>query len=83
MIFSVGVCFGQVETILVKPFQTDLNYSATEDWSAVSRNPNAQLNKMFLFIGETGSSSSSDYNVLRIHSANLGFDFMVKLRIRD
>lgn len=69
-------CFGQVQTYYVKPVQTDPNYAPTEDSSAVSRNTRFQLNKLFLFIGGTGSSSSTDYNALRLHSANLGFDFI-------
>lgn len=69
-------CFGQVETDYVKPVQTDPNYSSSEDSSTVSRTTNGQQNKMFLFIGGTNSSSSSDYNALRLHSADLGFDFI-------
>jgi hypothetical protein len=71
-----GFCHGQVQTRFVKPIQTDPNYALTEDSSAVSRNTNFQLNKLFLFIGGTGSSSSTAYNALRFHSANLGFDFI-------
>lgn len=69
-------CFGQVQTYYVKPVQTDPNYAPTEDSNAISRNASFQLNKLFLFIGGTGSSSSTDYNALRLHSANLGFDFI-------
>lgn len=66
----------QVQTIFVKPAQTDTSYSTSEDSSAVSVNSSFQLNKLFLFFGGTGSSSSTDYNALRLHSANLGFDFI-------
>ncbi|HMT76681.1 MAG TPA: T9SS type A sorting domain-containing protein [Saprospiraceae bacterium] len=69
-------CFGQVQTYFVKPNQTDLNYAAAQDSSAVSRNTSFQLNKLFLFIGGTGSSSSTDYIALRLHSSILGFDFI-------
>lgn len=69
-------CYGQVQTYYVKPIQTDPNYAPTEDSSAISRNTGFQLNKLFLFIGGTNSSSSTDYNALRLHSANLGFDFI-------
>ena len=73
---TTSVCIGQVQTRYVKPILTDPNYLPAEDSSAVSRNTNFQLNKLFLFIGGTGSSSSSDYNALRLHAANLGFDFI-------
>ena len=68
--------FGQTHTYYVKPIHTDTGYVSTEDSSAVSRNTSFQLNKLFLFIGGTGSSSSKDYNALRLHAANLGFDFI-------
>lgn len=71
-----GFCFGQVQTYYVKPIQTDLNYAPAEDSSSISINPGFQTNKLFLFFGGTGSSSSADYNALRLHAANLGFDFI-------
>jgi hypothetical protein len=70
---STSVCFAQVQTFYVKPIQTDINYSPTEDSNSVSFNPNIQMNKLFLFIGGTGSSSSTDYVALRLHAANLGY----------
>ena len=69
-------CLGQVQTNYISPVQTDPNYSSNEDSSAVSWNDGAQQNKLFLFIGGTNSSSSTDYNALRLHAANLGFDFI-------
>ena len=69
-------CLGQVQTNYISPVQTDPNYSSNEDSSAVSRNTGTQQNKLFLFIGGTNSSSSTDYNALRLHAANLGFDFI-------
>ncbi len=76
MLFSIGICYGQVQTYYVKPVLTDVNYSPTEDSSAISINTTSPVNKLFLFIGGTGSSSSKDYNALRLHAANLGFDFI-------
>jgi hypothetical protein len=73
---TTSFCFGQVQTKYIKPIQTNPGYAPTEDSSAVSRNTSFQLNKLFLFFGGTGSSSSTDYNALRLHSANLGFDFI-------
>lgn len=69
-------CFGQVKTNYIKPIQTDINYSSSEDSSAVSRNSSIQLNKLFLFIGGTNSNSSNNYNALRLHAASIGFDFI-------
>lgn len=74
--FITSLCFGQVQTYYVRPVQTDINYTPTEDSSAISRNTSFQMNKLFLFIGGTNSSSSTDYNAIRIHSADLGFDFI-------
>jgi hypothetical protein len=71
--FTTSVCFAQVQTFYVKPIQTDINYSPTEDSSSVSYNPSIQTNKLFLFIGGTGSSSSTDYVALRLHAAKLGY----------
>lgn len=69
-------CFGQTQTYYVKPVDTDLGYNASEDSSAISINTGFQVNKLFLFIGGTNSSSSTDYNALRLHAANLGYDFI-------
>jgi hypothetical protein len=73
LVLSTSVCFAQVQTFYVKPIQTDINYSPTEDSSSVSFNTSIQTNKLFLFIGGTGSSSSADYAALRLHAANLGY----------
>ncbi|MCA0430460.1 MAG: T9SS type A sorting domain-containing protein [Bacteroidetes bacterium] len=73
---KTSIFFGQVQTKYVKPILTHTSYGSSEDSSAISRNTSFQLNKLFLFIGGTGSSSSTDYNALRLHSANLGFDFI-------
>jgi hypothetical protein len=69
-------CFGQVQTYYVSPSQTDVNYAPDEDSSAISINSSFQLNKLFLFFGGTGGSSSSGNTALRLFSANLGFDFI-------
>lgn len=76
VILMAGCCLGQVQTIHVRPVQTDPGYAATEDSSAVSWNTGSPPDKLFLFLGGTGSSSSSDYNALRLLSAGLGFDFI-------
>ena len=76
LFLSSLVCYGQVQTYYIKPNQTDSNYAAMEDSSAISINSNTKVNKLFLFLGGTKSSSSKDYNALRLHAANLGFDFI-------
>lgn len=76
LILMAGSCLCQVQTIHVRPDQTDPGYDAAEDSSAVSWNMGSQLDKVFLFLGGTGSSSSLDYNALRLHAAGLGFDFI-------
>lgn len=76
MLFSIGICYSQVQTYYVRPVLTDVNYSPMEDSSAISINTTSPVNKLFLFIGGTGSSSSKDYNALRLHAANLGFHFI-------
>lgn len=76
LLLSTSVCTAQVQTYYVEPIETDPNYAAAEDSSAVSRNSDLQLNKLFLFIGGTNNSSSIAYNALRLHSADLGFDFI-------
>ena len=70
------ICYGQVTTYYVQPIQTDASYSSTEDSSAISINSTTSINKLFLFIGGTNSSSSKDYNALRLHTAKLGIDFI-------
>lgn len=71
---TTSLCFAQVQTFYVRPVQTDSNYDPAEDSSAVSRNTGFQVNKLYLFMGGSNSSSSVDYNGLRLHAANLGYD---------
>jgi len=75
-IYSAACCLGQVSTYFVQPEETDSGYSAAEDSMAISIKPGAQLNKLYLFIGGTRSSSSEAYTGLRLHAASLGFDFV-------
>lgn len=76
LVITAACCAAQVQTYYIRPVQTDPGYDPTEDSSAVSRNTTSQVNKLFLFIGGTGSSSSTSYNALRLLSAGLGFDFI-------
>ncbi|MCB9165503.1 MAG: hypothetical protein H6592_13905 [Flavobacteriales bacterium] len=70
------VCEAQVETFFVRPVQTHPGYDPLEDSSAVSRNTQMQDGRLFLFIGGTWSSSSTEYNALRLFSAGIGLDFI-------
>ena len=72
--FAATTCCAQVETYHVRPVQTHPGYDPAEDSSAVSRNTVLQVDKLFLFLGGTGSSSSSAYGALRLFAAGLGFD---------
>lgn len=74
--FASSGCFGQVQSYYVTPFQTDINYATDQDSSTISINTGTQQGKLYLFLGGTGSSSSSDYNAVRLHAANLGFHFI-------
>lgn len=76
LILHTAFVFGKIETYYVKPIQTDPNYSPDGDSSTISRNTNIQLNKLYVFFGGTNSSSSGDYNAIRIHAAGMGYDFI-------
>jgi hypothetical protein len=52
MLFSIGICYSQVQTYYVKPVLTDVNYSPTEDSSAISINTTSPVNKLFLLLAE-------------------------------
>lgn len=74
LILSFFKVNGQIETFYIKPNQTNSNYSINEDSSSISINSTLHLNKLFLFFGGTGSSSSKDYSALRLYATNLGYD---------
>jgi hypothetical protein len=60
-------------SVLVKPMETDNNYSATEESHYVVRNNKTHLNKLLLFIG--GSYSvPKNYNAVCDHGATIGLD---------
>lgn len=76
LLLSVQLSFTQIESYYVKPILTDPNYANNEDSSTICRNLNFHQNKLYLFIGGTGSSSSNSYIGLMEHAAELGFDFI-------
>lgn len=73
LLVSANVCNSQINTFFVQPNETDINYVAGQDSSLVVRNTSINLNKLFLFIGGTGSHSSQ-YQTISNFAGNLGFD---------
>lgn len=71
-----AACAAQVQTFHVRPVATHPDYDPLEDSSAVSYNMGSQQGRLFLFLGGTGSSSSTGYNALRLFTAGLGIDFI-------
>lgn len=68
-----ATCFSQINTFYVKPIQTDTNYSAVQDSNLVVRNTTSNINKLFLFLGGTGSTTQS-YQTISNFAGNLGYD---------
>lgn len=68
-----STCFAQINTFFVTPIQTDINYAAAQDSHLVVRNTTTNINKLFLFIGGTGSSTNS-YQTISNFAGNLGYD---------
>jgi hypothetical protein len=70
---NVAPCFSQITTFYVKPLQTDINYTAVQDSNLVVRNMASNINKLFLFIGGTGSNTKS-YQTISNFAGTLGYD---------
>lgn len=68
-----NTCISQINTFYVKPIQTDLNYATVQDSHLVLRNTTTSINKLFLFIGGTGSNTQS-YQTISNFAGNLGYD---------
>jgi hypothetical protein len=66
-------CFAQINTFFVTPIQIDINYAAVQDSHLVVRNTTTNINKLFLFIGGTGSNTNS-YQTISNFAGNLGYD---------
>lgn len=71
--FSASLCISQINTFYVQPNQTDLNYPTSEDSNLVVRNTSTNNNKLFLFIGGTGSNTGQ-YQTMSNFAGNLGYD---------
>src|SRR6187200_2213678 len=70
---AISSCFSQITSLYVHPFLTDSNYSADQDSHLVVRNTTTNINKLFLFIGGTGSSTQA-YQTISHFAGNLGYD---------
>ncbi len=70
---TATTCFAQINTFFVTPIQTDINYAAVQDSHLVVRNTTTNINKLFLFIGGTGSNTNS-YQTISNFAGNLGYD---------
>ncbi|MBL7883040.1 MAG: T9SS type A sorting domain-containing protein [Bacteroidia bacterium] len=68
-----SICVAQINTFYVQPIQTDLNYASVQDSHLVVRNTTTNLNKLFLFIGGTGSNTKG-YQTISNFAGNLGYD---------
>lgn len=66
-------CFSQINTFYVEPILTDINYAADQDSNLVVRNTTTNINKLFLFIGGTGSNTQQ-YQTISNFAGNLGYD---------
>lgn len=70
---TATTCFSQINTFYVKPILTDINYAAVQDSNLVVRNTTTNINKLFLFIGGTGSNTKQ-YQTISNFAGNLGYD---------
>lgn len=70
---AATTCYAQINTFYVAPNQTDPAYTASLDSHLVVRNTSTQLDKLFLFIGGTGSNPRS-YRTISNFAGNLGYD---------
>jgi hypothetical protein len=70
---TTATCFSQINTLYVKPIQTDPNYVAVQDSHLVVRNTTTNIDKLFLFIGGTGSNTKG-YQTISNFAGNLGYD---------
>jgi hypothetical protein len=65
--------FSQLNYFYVKPIQTDSNYISLQDSHLVITNNTIHLNKLFFFIGGTGSKTKSYFSI-SAYAASLGYD---------
>jgi len=73
-LITTQILFSQMRTFFVKPIQTNESYVAAQDSHLVVFNSSvAHNNKLFIYIGGTGSTPKNTTYILRI-AANLGYN---------
>ena len=83
LLFISSFLTAQIQTYFVAPATTDSNYGINQGDHAITINTNLSINKLFLFLGGTNTSSNSNYySTLRDFAANLGYD-VIKLSYVD
>lgn len=65
--------YSQINTFFVEPIVTEANYVAAQDSHLVVRNTSTNINKLFLYIGGTGSETN-DYKLISEFAGKQGFD---------
>lgn len=63
---------GQNISFYIKPHSIDTNYSINQDSSKITVNTSTSNNKLFLFLGGTGSNTSNYFALLN-KAANIGY----------
>ena len=66
-------CPAQITTFYIKPIATNIGYDAIQDSNMVVRNSTTNLDKLFLFIGGTGTHTQQ-YQTISNFAGNLGYD---------
>lgn len=82
LVFLCTVSYSQTTSFFVKPALTNMEYKADQDSHLVVRNSSIHLNRLFVFIGGTGSSSKTYKNVCE-YAAGLGFDVVSLAYLND
>jgi len=83
LLFTSSILTAQIQTYFVAPIDTDNNYGASQGDHTIIINTSSSINKLFLFIGGTNTSSNSNYySTLREFAADLGYD-VIKLSYVD
>ena len=73
LILAVATSCAQINSFNVAPNQTDINYAANQDSHLVVRNTTTNLNRLFLFLGGTGSNPKF-YKIISNFAGSLGYD---------
>ncbi len=74
-IFIITNSFSQINTFYVDPILTKSNYTAVQDSHMVVRNTTSNNDKLFLYIGGTGTETQ-DYKRISEFAARQGYDVL-------